>query len=54
MFTLSDEDDVIDGYAGDDTFVEILVDDDEKSMGSGTDTVKLFSSHYSSYRLTMH
>ena len=50
MFTLSDEDDVIDGYAGDDTF-DTGLGNDEIDGGSGTDTVKL-SGNYSSYQIT--
>ena len=39
LFTLSDEDDVIDGYAGDDRF-ETGLGNDVIDGGSGTDTVK--------------
>ena len=50
MFTLSDQDDVIDGYAGDDRF-ETGLGNDVIDGGSGTDTVKL-SGNYSSYQIT--
>ena len=50
LFTLSDEDDVIDGYAGNDLF-ETGLGNDVIDGGSGTDTVKL-SGNYSSYQIT--
>ena len=50
IFTLSDQDDVIDGYAGNDSF-ETGLGNDVIDGGSGTDTVK-FSGNYSSYQIT--
>ena len=47
---LSDQDDVIDGYAGNDSF-ETGLGNDVIDGGSGTDTVKL-SGNYSSYQIT--
>ena len=41
MFTLSDEDDVIDGYAGDDTF-DTGLGNDIVDGGIGNDTVYLW------------
>ena len=47
LFTLSDDDDVIDGYAGDDRF-ETGLGNDVIDGGSGTDTVK-FLGNYADY-----
>ena len=50
LFCMSDQDDVIDGYAGNDLF-ETGLGNDVIDGGSGTDTVKL-SGNYSSYQIT--
>ena len=47
---MSDQDDVIDGYAGNDQF-ETGLGNDVIDGGSGTDTVKL-NGNYSSYQIT--